>query len=55
MWCALEGALKLRDKTREALLSKRGPGATEAEERAMEAETKSNRGRKVRRKKTKRT
>ena len=43
LWEKKEGALSLRDKTREALLSIRGLGAGEAREKLDEAEPKSKR------------
>jgi DNA-binding transcriptional regulator YiaG len=55
LWEKKEGGLKLRDKTREALLSIRGLQAKEARTRLTEAETKSKRGRKVRPKKRRRS
>jgi DNA-binding transcriptional regulator YiaG len=53
LWEKKEGALKLRDKTKEALLSIRGLRAGEAKERLMETQKKSKKGRKVRPKKRK--
>jgi DNA-binding transcriptional regulator YiaG len=55
LWEKKEGALKLREKTKTALLSIGGLGAREAKEKVEETETKSKRGRKVSRKKRKRT
>ena len=46
LWEKKEGALRLRDKTKAALLSIRGLGAREAKEKLAEAETK-NRGMKA--------
>ena len=43
LWEKKEGALKLRDKTKQALLSIRGLGAREAKGKLAEAETKSKR------------
>jgi DNA-binding transcriptional regulator YiaG len=54
LWEKKEGGLKLRDKTKEALLSLRGLRAGEARTKLEKAETKSKRGRKVRPKKRKR-
>jgi DNA-binding transcriptional regulator YiaG len=55
LWEKKEGGLKLRDKTREALLSIRGLRAGEAKERVMETKRKNKRGRKVRPKKGRRS
>jgi DNA-binding transcriptional regulator YiaG len=55
LWEKKEGGLKLRDKTKEALLSIRGLRAREARTRLTETETKSKRGRKVASKKRRRS
>ena len=55
LWEKKEGALKLRDKTRQALLSIRGLSAREARTKVAEAQAKSSRGRTVARKRRKRS
>jgi DNA-binding transcriptional regulator YiaG len=47
LWEKKEGGLKLRDKTKEALLSIKGLRAEEARTRLTETETKSKKGRSV--------
>jgi DNA-binding transcriptional regulator YiaG len=47
LWETKEGALKPRDKTREAILSIKGLGAREAKERLEEAGEKPKRGKKT--------
>jgi DNA-binding transcriptional regulator YiaG len=54
LWENKDGGLKLRDKTREALLSIRGMGVKEAKEKLAETEPKSKRSRKLGPKKRKR-
>ena len=54
LWERKEGALRLRDKTKAALLSIRGLGAREASTKLAEAQAKSSRGRTVARKRRKR-
>jgi DNA-binding transcriptional regulator YiaG len=55
LWESKEGPLKLRDKTRRALLSIRGLRSGEARMKLAETETKSKRGRKVASKKRRRS
>jgi DNA-binding transcriptional regulator YiaG len=55
LWETKEGALKLRDKTREALLSVRGLRAREARMKLVETVGKVKKGTKVRPKKRKRS
>ena len=55
LWERKEGALRLRDKTKAALLSIRGLGAREARTKVAEAQAKSSRGKTVARKRRKRS
>lgn len=55
LWERKEGALRLRDKTKAALLSIRGLRAREASTKLAEAQAKSSRGRTVARKRRKRS